>query len=81
MTFLTKKQRERLTGLLLTGLIAMNYPFAALFEKIKLWFGIPALYLYLYVVWALFILLTAAIIENRNSSRPRTRRTDQKNTD
>jgi hypothetical protein len=64
----TKRQGERLTGLLLIGLIAINYPLLALFSKYVLWFGIPALYLYLFVFWALFIGLAAAVIEKRASS-------------
>ena len=67
----TKRQGERLIGLLLIGLIAINYPILALFCKSVLWFGIPALYLYLFVFWALFIGLVAAVMEKeRSSSRP-----------
>ena len=66
----TKRQGERLTGLLLIGLIAINYPLLALFSKSVLWFGIPALYLYLFVFWALFIGLAAAVMEKRKSSAP-----------
>jgi predicted tellurium resistance membrane protein TerC len=64
----TKRQRERLAGLLLLGLIAINYPLLALFSKTVLWFGIPALYLYLFVFWAVFIGLAAAVIEKREQS-------------
>ncbi|MEN8262170.1 MAG: hypothetical protein ABFR82_01765 [Nitrospirota bacterium] len=64
----TKRQRERLAGLLLLGLIAINYPLMALFSKTVLWFGIPALYLYLFVFWAVFIGLAAAIMEKREPS-------------
>jgi hypothetical protein len=66
----TKRQGERLTGLLLIGLIAINYPLLALFSKSVLWFGIPALYLYLFVFWALFIGLAATVMEKRESSGP-----------
>lgn len=64
----TKRQSERLAGLLLIGLIAINYPLLALFSKTVLWFGIPALYLYLFVFWAVFIGLAAAVIEKREQS-------------
>jgi hypothetical protein len=65
----TKRQGERLIGLLLIGLIAINYPILSLFNKVVLWFGIPALYLYLFVFWLLFIGLTAAVMEKGESSR------------
>ena len=64
----TKREGERLIGLLLVGLIAINYPILSLFNKAVLWFGIPALYLYLFVFWLLFIGLTAAVMEKRESS-------------
>ncbi len=61
----SKRQGERLTVLLLIGLIAINYPIMALFSKTVLWFGIPALYLYLFTFWVVFIGLAAAIMEKR----------------
>jgi hypothetical protein len=64
----TKRQGERLIGLLLIGLMAINYPLLALFSKSVLWLGIPALYLYLFVFWALFIGLAAAVMEKHESS-------------
>jgi hypothetical protein len=64
----TKRQAERLIGLLLLGIMAINYPLLALFCKSVLWFGIPALYLYLFVFWALFIGLAAVVMERRESS-------------
>jgi hypothetical protein len=70
----TKRQSERLMGLLLIGFIAINYPLLALFSKTVLWFGIPALYLYLFAFWVLFIALTAAVMEKRESSGSDTRR-------
>ena len=70
----TKRQGERLIGLLLIGFIAINYPLLALFSKTVLWFGIPALYLYLFAFWVLFIALSAAVMEKRDSSGPDTQR-------
>ena len=57
-------------GLLLIGFIAINYPLLALFSKTVLWFGIPALYLYRFAFWVLFIALSAAVMEKRESSGP-----------
>ncbi len=70
----SKRQGERLIGLLLVGLIVINYPILALFNKTVLWFGIPALYLYLFVFWALFIGIAAAVMEKPGPSRPDTKR-------
>jgi hypothetical protein len=76
----TKRQGERLIGLLLIGLIAINYPLLALFNKTVLWFGIPALYLYLFVFWALFIGLAAAVMEKRDSSGSGAQQPDREDT-
>lgn len=73
---ITKRQGERLIGLLLIGLIAINYPLLALFSKSVLWFGIPALYLYLFVFWALFIGVVVAVMEGRESSGSGAQRPD-----
>jgi hypothetical protein len=62
----TKRQVERLIGLVLIGCLALNYPVLAIFSKTVLWFGIPALYFYLFLFWTLFIGLTAAVIEKRD---------------
>jgi len=76
----TKRQGERLIVLLLIGLIAINYPILALFSKTVLWFGIPALYLYLFVFWALFIGLAAAVIEKSESSGSDVQKTESGDT-
>lgn len=62
---ITKRQFERLIALVLIGFLALNYPVLALFSKTVLWFGIPALYFYLFLFWALFIGLAATVIEKR----------------
>jgi hypothetical protein len=78
---ITKRQGERLIGLLLIGLIAINYPLLTLFSKSVLWFGIPALYLYLFVFWALFIGLAAAVMEKSESSGSDAQRPEAGDTD
>lgn len=60
---ITKRQVERLIALVLIGFLALNYPVLAIFSKTVLWFGIPALYFYLFLFWVLFIGLAAAVIE------------------
>ena len=63
---LTMTQRtERLVVLAVIGILALNYPALSLFAHGGLLFGIPVLYLYLFVVWAGLIALAAAIIERK----------------
>ncbi len=56
-----KRGNERLTAWVLVGGLALNYPLLSLFSKPVLWFGIPALYFYLFVFWALFIAVVAVL--------------------
>ena len=65
---LTMKQRtERLVVLAVIGVLALNYPALSLFAHGGLLFGIPVLYLYLFLVWAGLIALTAAVIEGKTA--------------
>jgi hypothetical protein len=58
-----KLRRERLVALALVGFLAMNYPLLQLVDHGRIWFGVPLLYFYLFLVWALFILLVALVLE------------------
>jgi uncharacterized membrane protein len=59
------RKNERLVGVFIVGIIVLNYPVLSLFSKVKLVFGIPLLYLFLFLVWAIFILCMALILERR----------------
>ncbi len=63
-----KRGNERLTAWVLLGALALNYPLLSLFSKPLLWFGIPALYLYLFVFWALFIAVVAVLTRAQESA-------------
>ncbi len=65
-----RRKGEKLIALLLVGLLALNYPILALFSKAVIWMGIPALYLYLFAFWALFIALACAVMEARGTQGP-----------
>ena len=54
---------ERLVALFLAGWIAFNPPILGLFGAPTTLFGLPLLYLYLFVGWALLIALAATIAE------------------
>lgn len=59
----SRRQNERLIGVFVIGVIVLNYPILSLFSKIRLLFGVPVLYLYLFLIWALFILGVAVTVE------------------
>ena len=63
----SKQQNERLIVMFIIGVIALNYPLLSLFSKVKLIFGIPVLYLYLFVFWIIFIVCIAVIVEKTKS--------------
>ena len=63
------RRRERLVVLALAGMLALNYPLLQLFDDAGLIFGIPTLYLYLFLVWGILIGLGAWILEGRGRRR------------
>lgn len=54
---------ERLIGLFLFGLLLFMPPLISVFDKVRLVAGVPLLYGYLFLVWALVIVLMAATVE------------------
>ncbi|NIV75633.1 MAG: hypothetical protein GWN37_12565 [Gammaproteobacteria bacterium] len=61
-----ERRTERLVVLALVGALALNYPLLDLFDGGVL-FGIPSLYLYIFVVWAAFISLAALLMEKKSA--------------
>jgi hypothetical protein len=57
--------RQRLLALFLAALFAFFSPLVAQFEEVSDGFGVPALYLYLFGVWALVIAAAAWICSRR----------------
>lgn len=53
---------ERLLALFAAGWLLLNYPLLALFGRLGTVAGIPALYLYLFVAWALLIAGIALVL-------------------
>lgn len=60
-----RRKIQRLLVLFGFGCLALNYPLLALFSNTSLWFGIPVLYLYLFVFWILFIVFIAIVTERK----------------
>ncbi len=54
-----KEKARRLTALFLLGGILFSYPVISLFNQRVLFFGIPLLYLYVFVTWIVLILSIA----------------------
>ena len=61
----SKRSNERLLALTLCGAIFLNYPFISLFSEASTLFGIPVLYLYLFLTWSAFIVLVALILARK----------------
>ncbi len=55
--------KQRLLFLFFVGVLALNYPLLSIADTEQMLLGIPALYLYLFVVWALIIAGCAAVVE------------------
>ena len=63
----TSTTGERLIGLFLFGLLLFMPPLIGVFDKAHLVDGIPMLYLYLFLTWAMLIALLALIVERAPS--------------
>ncbi len=63
---------QRFAAIFILGWILLNYPLLALFNHAGTWYGIPILYAYLFIVWALIIGLLAYVAEKiaEKSSQP-----------
>ncbi|MEZ4869619.1 MAG: hypothetical protein R3C14_50305 [Caldilineaceae bacterium] len=57
---------ERLLAIFLVGCLVLNYPVLALFSRQGLLFGIPILYVFIFVCWLLIIALMAFVIERQH---------------
>ncbi len=56
-----QRRRRRQFAVFLGGLLALNFPVLGLVDAIRLPGGVPFTPLYLFAVWLVLILLTAAI--------------------
>ena len=64
-----RRKIQRLLVLFALGCLVFNYPLLALFSKTALWYGIPVLYLYLFILWLLFIVCIAVVTERKKLPR------------
>lgn len=60
---------QRLVALFFVGLLLLNYPVLALFDRVVDLFGIPLLFIYIFFVWTCLIVVMAWLIEGRGGAR------------
>ncbi len=56
---------QRLLALFLVGCLLFNYPLLLLFSEDGVLWGIPVLYVYIFLSWAALIGLVAFVVESR----------------
>lgn len=66
-------KNKRLVSLFLLGALLLNYPLLSLFNRDLMIFGIPLLYLYIFITWTLVIFLGGLI-----TSAPQSRKNGKK---
>lgn len=59
-----QQSREYIVILFIVGVLALNYPMLELFNRPWMPFGVPVLYLYLYLVWFALIVLLIVVVEH-----------------
>lgn len=60
-----RRRGERLVALLIAGAVLLNFPLLSLLRGRDLVAGVPALYVYLFLVWALLPGATALVLRER----------------
>ena len=59
-----QSKSQRFVALCMLGLLLFNYPILALFDVTGTVFGVPVLYAYIFIAWALLIALMAFVAES-----------------
>ncbi|ABI56021.1 hypothetical protein ACN2MM_03930 [Alkalilimnicola ehrlichii MLHE-1] len=59
------QRTERIVALALLAALLFNYPLLSLFARDGWVFGLPVLYVYLFLSWLLIILLTGLVLYRR----------------
>jgi hypothetical protein len=58
-----EKKAQRFVALCMLGMLLFNFPILALFNVPGTFFGVPALYAYIFMAWAALIALMASVAE------------------
>jgi hypothetical protein len=59
-----ERKGQRFVALCMFGMLLFNYPILALFNVSGVLFGVPVLYAYIFIAWAVLIALMASIAES-----------------
>ena len=59
----TESRSQRLIALCMLGCVLFNFPILALFNLPSTLFGVPLLYAYIFLAWAMLIALMAWVAE------------------
>jgi hypothetical protein len=60
-----ERKGQRMIALCMLGLVLFNFPVLALFNVPGTLLGVPLLYAYIFLAWALLIALMAWVVERR----------------
>jgi FlaA1/EpsC-like NDP-sugar epimerase len=61
-----KTNNQKLIFLSILLLVLLSYPFISVANKAQLLFGIPVLYLYIFIVWIIIIIILYRIVEKKH---------------
>ncbi len=61
----TDRKGQRMVALCMLGCVLFNFPVLALFNVPGALFGVPLIYAYIFLAWALLIALMAWAVERR----------------
>lgn len=59
---MSDERRSKLLITFIAFLLLFNYPLLSIIDQKTLWFGFPALYFYMFLVWGVMILVVAQIV-------------------
>ena len=62
----TERKGQRMVALCMLGCVLFNFPVMALFNVPGTLLGVPLLYAYIFIAWALLIALMAWVVERRD---------------
>ena len=60
-----ESRAQRMIALCMLGCVLFNFPVLALFNVSQSVFGVPVLYAYIFIAWALLIALMAWVAEKK----------------
>jgi hypothetical protein len=62
----TERKGQRMIALCMLGCVLFNFPVLALFNVPGTLFGVPLIYAYIFLAWALLIALIGWVVERRD---------------